>query len=277
MRVDRRVAITDLHVFGRPLRRCDQYGAAISHIFKSTQISIHSWHFTSFTEGDYVRISTRQRCVIAAGRVTDVRNDSIAVDLERDLTRQYPRGRFIIDRSTGSNATNRTNAANLVRLMEDTPKMAHLRTIVIDRRAPTFDAHEATIALHDRLDKNGREMIKTLNDEQREALRRVLCAKDYVLLRGLPGTGKTQTIAILVIVLADMGQRVLVTSHTHSAVDTVLNRVVKVSGRSAGILRLGDHGRISEPMKQFSHQEHTKHCDTPEELRDLYLQYVSMM
>ena len=56
----------------------------------------------------------------------------------------------------------------------------------------------------------------------------VLSSEDYVLILGLPGTGKTTTIACLVEVLVAQGKSVLLTSYTHSAVDNVLLKLKQV-------------------------------------------------
>lgn len=58
----------------------------------------------------------------------------------------------------------------------------------------------------------------------------VLAAEDYTLILGMPGTGKTTTIAHLVQVAVAEGKTVLLTSYTHSAVDNILLKLKKVSG-----------------------------------------------
>ena len=50
----------------------------------------------------------------------------------------------------------------------------------------------------------------------------MIAARDYTLIQGLPGTGKTSTIAFVARLLAALGKRVLITSYTHAAVDNVL-------------------------------------------------------
>jgi hypothetical protein len=66
------------------------------------------------------------------------------------------------------------------------------------------------------------------------ALRHVLeqaCGSSLTYLWGPPGTGKTFAIAHLVAALVQQGQRVLVSSHTHAAVDQVLYATVASEGR----------------------------------------------
>ena len=54
----------------------------------------------------------------------------------------------------------------------------------------------------------------------------VVAANDYTIIQGLPGTGKTFTIAFLIQLLVGMGKRVLITSYTHSAVDNVVMKLL---------------------------------------------------
>src|SRR5208283_4397008 len=53
---------------------------------------------------------------------------------------------------------------------------------------------------------------------------------------GPPGTGKTYTIAHLVTALIEAGERVLVSSHTHAAVDQALYEAVKTEKGQRGPL-----------------------------------------
>lgn len=53
----------------------------------------------------------------------------------------------------------------------------------------------------------------------------VLCARDYCMVLGMPGTGKTTTICHAVRALLARGASVLVTSHTNSAVDNILTKL----------------------------------------------------
>ncbi|KAI8442227.1 hypothetical protein MSG28_005804 [Choristoneura fumiferana] len=90
-----------------------------------------------------------------------------------------------------------------------------------DKESPQFEKK-----LPREVGRIGTKLMKSLNIQQQRAVLRALAAKDYALLQGLPGTGKTQTISVLIQMLVALKQRVLVTAHTHSAVDTVLQCTV---------------------------------------------------
>ncbi len=51
--------------------------------------------------------------------------------------------------------------------------------------------------------------------------------KDYLLIKGYPGTGKTTTIASLIAILVKLDKKVLFTSFTNSAVDNLLLKFIK--------------------------------------------------
>lgn len=90
-----------------------------------------------------------------------------------------------------------------------------------------------------------REEFARLNRDQQAAVEKVLTAKDYALLLGMPGTGKTWTIAFVVRALLCTGKSVLVTSYTHTAVDTVLLKL-----RECGVpfLRLGRASQVNPAL-----------------------------
>jgi DNA replication ATP-dependent helicase Dna2 len=68
--------------------------------------------------------------------------------------------------------------------------------------------------------------FERLNDDQRNAAKKVFSAKDYSLIQGLPGTGKSATIAFVARLLVAHGKRVLITSYTHSAVDNLMMKLI---------------------------------------------------
>ena len=59
----------------------------------------------------------------------------------------------------------------------------------------------------------------------------ILTAKDYALILGMPGTGKTSTLVHAVKALLIRGTSILLTAYTNSAVDNLLIKLkAQVSG-----------------------------------------------
>ena len=76
----------------------------------------------------------------------------------------------------------------------------------------------------------------------------------------------------LVELLVKLGQTVLVTSHTHSAVDNLL---LKIAARNVDFLRLGSSRRIHPQLRSKSEAELATNFASPAELEALYNGKVS--
>lgn len=136
----------------------------------------------------------------------------------------------------------RANLANLFYLDGD----RRTRERVVDLALPRFD--DPDMAMADAILASARQGFAspavTLNAGQNMAMARCISAKDYALVLGMPGTGKTTLVAALIRTLARMGKTVLLTSYTHSAVDTILLKLLNDS--DFGILRLGNVDKVNE-------------------------------
>lgn len=89
-----------------------------------------------------------------------------------------------------------------------------------------------------------------LNTYQQRAVEKILAAPDICLVQGPPGTGKTTVIAEAIMQLARRGERVLLASQAHTAVDNALERL----GRHADmrVIRLArDLDKISGDGREF--------------------------
>ncbi|KAJ7505308.1 DNA replication factor Dna2-domain-containing protein [Mycena galericulata] len=116
--------------------------------------------------------------------------------------------------------------------------------LVVDLKPPVFEEGTAQPPPH--LARH----FEHLNANQQEAMQKVLAAQDYAMILGMPGTGKTTVIAAIIKVLVGMGKTVLLTSYTHSAVDTILLKLKDKVDFS--ILRLGNVDKVHPDIRQFT-------------------------
>lgn len=111
-----------------------------------------------------------------------------------------------------------------------------LRSILVDKVAARFESKCVSS-----LERCGEIIPTHLNTDQKRAIEKVLQARDFALILGMPGTGKTTVIAELIKILASAGKSILLTSYTHSAVDNIL---LKLKDTNIKIARLGMKHRI---------------------------------
>ena len=139
------------------------------------------------------------------------------------------------DELTGGMARVRDNLAQLFYADGDTKRLE----LVVDLRPPTFIDFTGPMVHNDDAISN---TIASMNTNQQLAIRKVLSAQDYALILGMPGTGKTTVIAAIIRVLVARGKTVLLTSYTHSAVDTILRKLKPDA--DFGILRIGNVDKV---------------------------------
>ncbi|BFZ18502.1 hypothetical protein BsWGS_21541 [Bradybaena similaris] len=184
----------------------------------------------SSEDGHYIALAT--------GFVRRLSHHMVEVIVDRDYlhdTSAFVDLRFRLDKNE-SFSTSGYLCTNLSRLMESSPRATYLRDVIIKLRPPEFELQISKSYL-----QKVAGVLKPLNKQQRRAILKVLMSKDYVLIKGFPGTGKTATIVALVKIMHLIGQSVLLTSYTHSAVDNIL---LKLKESDIPFLRLGRRGRI---------------------------------
>lgn len=83
-----------------------------------------------------------------------------------------------------------------------------------------------------------RAFVPALDGSQQEAFAEAIAASPVTLVQGPPGTGKTYVLARIVAALAAQGQRVLVVSYTHRAVNNAL-RMVSLADPALSVVKAG--------------------------------------
>ncbi|KAL8776489.1 MAG: hypothetical protein Q9194_003114 [Teloschistes cf. exilis] len=150
---------------------------------------------------------------------------------------------YRIDKDEFSNGM-ATVRNNLIRLMDkDAFGSQALRRLIVENAAPTFRPGPSKYSLGESVSQ------ESLNVDQRNAIEKVLSAKDYALVLGMPGTGKTTTIAHIIRALTAQAKSVLLTSYTHTAVDNIL---LKIRDDNIGIFRLGAVAKVHPDVQDFA-------------------------
>ncbi len=92
-----------------------------------------------------------------------------------------------------------------------------------------------------------------LNDQQIHAVALGVASKYLACIQGPPGTGKTKVISLIAKLLVAEGQRVLLTSHTHMAINNALN---KIANEEVPVAKIGHIGSVKGLDKFVSRFEY---------------------
>nr|OQO23072.1 hypothetical protein B0A51_09576 [Rachicladosporium sp. CCFEE 5018] len=255
----------------------------------------------SFTEGtqlivgEPVVVSSEQgQWALANGYVTAVGKSRITIAVDRKLgnararrddfdtdTKQFFHGimsvgadkdtpasslpaiRYRLDKDEFSNGL-ATIRNNLVALTSSHPLHTKLRNLIVLDQPPRFAAKSTSTPQF-----RPSQHLGTMNADQTAAIQHVLSAQDYSLILGMPGTGKTTTIAHLIRALLAQKNSILLTSYTHTAVDNILLKIQDIAPPGS-ILRLGIPAKINPQVKEFCHLANTPKSSI-QEVEELYM------
>ncbi|TFK37115.1 DNA replication factor Dna2-domain-containing protein [Crucibulum laeve] len=201
-------------------------------------------------QGDPITVSVEPHLLaLTRGFVLELTPSEVIVGVDHSLSLDVIKARigsdtqrviFRLDKDElfGGMGRIRDNLAHLFYAEGD----ARRRKLVVDLKPPSFSPiAEMPPAVV--------KYTKDLNVSQQAAVAKVLAAEDYALILGMPGTGKTTVIAALIKALVEQGKTVLLSSYTHSAVDTIL---LKLDDADFGILRLGNVDKIHSDIHKYT-------------------------
>ncbi|KAL1192958.1 DNA replication ATP-dependent helicase/nuclease JHS1 [Cardamine amara subsp. amara] len=119
-----------------------------------------------------------------------------------------------------------------------------IRKMIVDLEPPRFD-NGSILSQDPAISYIWSE--KSLNNDQRQAILKILTAKDYALILGMPGTGKTSTMVHAVKALLIRGSSILLASYTNTAVDNLL---IKLKAQGIEFLRIGRDEAVHEEVRE---------------------------
>lgn len=223
----------------------------------SSQQAARSLLSGGLTVNDPVVVSLEHPSVLSISRgfVLEITADSIVLGLDHSLTNTPQAARALPASTQHGDLVFRIDkdelAAGMGRIRDNLIQLfvaggdEKRRRLIVDLDKPTFyngvlgpshpTSGAATAHRRDQL------IPSHLNSDQERAVEKALTAQDYALILGMPGTGKTTTIAEILKALTKAGKSVLLTSYTHSAVDNIL---LKIKDAGIDILRLGNRDKV---------------------------------
>ena len=90
---------------------------------------------------------------------------------------------------------------------------------------------------------------QTLNPEQLGAAQQALAARDFFLIHGPPGTGKSTVLAEVAVQAVARGERLLCTAASNAAVDHLLSLCLR---HNLQAVRVGHPARVAESLQAYS-------------------------
>ncbi|KXN86785.1 DNA replication ATP-dependent helicase/nuclease DNA2 [Leucoagaricus sp. SymC.cos] len=212
-----------------------QFKTQLSHVDEEEAGSLLSGHMAI---GEAITISVEPDLLaLARGFIVDLSPSTVVIGVDHELD---------LERIGW-----RDNLAQMFYAEGDSKRLR----LIVDLRPPEFETLDWINNPYSNVWKEYLKHTEKLNVNQKKAVKRVISARDYALILGMPGTGKTGVIASLVKVLVGMGRTVLVSAYTHSAVDNVLLRLKSEAGKEGldfGILRLGNLDKIHPDVQEFT-------------------------
>ncbi|GJD09930.1 DNA replication ATP-dependent helicase/nuclease DNA2 [Galdieria sulphuraria] len=200
--------------------------------------------------GDYVVVSGKDaknqwKVGLARGFVCGLSDDSVTVQLDSQLYENSNRQSLLHivewrvdkDEMVSGWAIVKTNLQCLF-LPQENDGFAKLRSLIVDLEPPRLDRQL-------NLDFSHFDIYRKLNEEQRNGIVKAFQSLDYMLVHGMPGTGKTAWIVALVEIAVQRGLSVLLCGHTHASVDNILLRLKQ---QNVSFLRLGRYDLIHHQL-----------------------------
>lgn len=105
-----------------------------------------------------------------------------------------------------------------------------------------------------------------LNPPQRDAVAFAMMADDVAIIHGPPGTGKTTTLAEIIVQSVMRGERVLACAASNTAVDNLLERLVRLMPH---VVRVGHPARVFESLREHTLDAQVEADPTSAVIKDL--------
>ena len=107
---------------------------------------------------------------------------------------------------------------------------------------------------------------RTLNESQQRAVNAILENEKMVVVHGPPGTGKTTTLTEAIVQLVKMGEKVLVSAPSNTAVDNISKGLIK---QGLEVLRVGNATKADQDIFLHTPEGKLSNAKQQKEIKDL--------
>ncbi len=194
---------------------------------------------TEIAVGDLVMISRRDPLLSDNPTGTVVQKTNYSVTVAFDQPKSFIFGKGLRMDLYVNDITYQRMKDALTRAEEATGRLAKLRNIIVGLDSPE-EAAKAEVE---------EWFNKELNESQKEAVQKSIGAKDFHLIHGPPGTGKTTTAIEVIEQAVANGQKVLATAASNIAVDNMLDFLLD---RGVKAVRVGHPARVTPQLKEHT-------------------------
>jgi superfamily I DNA and/or RNA helicase len=110
------------------------------------------------------------------------------------------------------------------------------------------------------------EISNTLNNSQQDAVKLIIQSRDFCIVHGPPGTGKTTTLIEAARLLCLEGNQVMMAAPSNAAADWLTHKAVKAGLK---VVRIGNPARIDEELERNTVEGHLQNHSDYSAIKDL--------
>lgn len=174
------------------------------------------------------------------GLISQINKERVVIALNRLPESDSPT--FRIDAATDEVGRERMKRALSRVISAKNDRLSDLRAVLLGEAPATF---YRDIPSKNQLDA----LTEGLNSTQKGAVKHALSAGDAAIIHGPPGTGKTTTVAALIMAAISQKEKVLACAPSNLAVDNIAERLL---AKGANIVRIGHPIRILESLHEVT-------------------------
>lgn len=209
------------------------------------------------------------------GKITDINNNTLKIstkyshNLSKNISVEVNRVKAIVTSAKNKNIELKIENKNIFKINEEVSIKNIQKDIIIQKLQETYDnirdnkiseENKETLNIIFGNEKinyvNKKFSVNNLNKNQKEAVKKSLQTDKFHLIQGPPGTGKTHTIVEIIRQLYKNNNRILITTHTHIALDNILERLNDVADEQ--ILRIGEKSQVTSKVTKYTMENQIK-------------------